>query len=318
MSVSGASATVSGVVFGGVATSLLGWQWVFWPTVPVGLLLLVVGLRVLPAPGPRTPRGLDLPGAALSTAALVGLVATVVHVGETQRLDRGVLVGAGATGLLLLAFVAWERVASDPLLPGALLRSAALRGGSAGMASDSALYSAIAFITALQLQDQLGLTSAQTGAALLPMSLGIVATGTLLAPRLRRRYGSVRLTVAGLLVGATALGWLAVSSAAPSYLFDVLPALLLMGAALSLATIGAMEHGLGAGKGAHRGVASGVIETSTHVGGAVSVACYASVLAAGADPYLLAYLTAAAFGVAGAMTVAATARGSRGSPAPDA
>lgn len=102
--------------------------------------------------------------------------------------------------------------------------------------------------------------------------------------RLRRRYGSVRLTVGGLLVGAAALGWLAATSAAPSYLFDVLPALLLMGAALSLATIGAMEHGLGAGEGADRGVASGVIETSTHVGGAVSVACYASVMAASADP----------------------------------
>jgi hypothetical protein len=69
------------------------------------------------------------------------------------------------------------------------------------MASDSALYSAIAFITALQLHEQLGLTSAQTGAALLPMSLGIVATGTLLAPRLRRRYGSVLLTAGGLLIG---------------------------------------------------------------------------------------------------------------------
>jgi hypothetical protein len=77
---------------------------------------------------------------------------------------------------------------------------------------------------------------------------------------------------------------------------------------LSLATIGAMEHGLAAGDEADRGVASGVIETSTHVGGAVSVACYASVLAAGADPFLPAYPVAACFGVAGAVTVAATGR----------
>jgi hypothetical protein len=61
-----------------------------------------------------------------------------------------------------------------------------------------------------------------------------------------------------------------------------------------------------------------VIETSTHVGGAVSVACYASVLAAGADPYLLAYLTAAGFGVPGALTVAATARAPAGAAPPAA
>ena len=306
VSVSGASATATGVVFGGLATAWLGWPWVFWLTAPAGLLLLAVGALVLPAPGPRRSRSLDLPGAALAIAAVVTVVATVVHTGETHRLGLATLFGAGAAVVLLVALMAWERVAAEPLLPGHVLRSSRLRGGSASMAASSAVYSAIAFTVALQLHDQVGLSPAEAGAALLPLAAGIVLTGTLLAPRLRRRFGSVRLALGGLVLGVAGMCWLAAAPPSPSYVGQLLPPLLLVGAGLSGASTGAMEHALGSSETENGGVASGAFETSTHVGGAVSVSCYASVLAIAPGSYPLAHLLAAGFGLLGAAALVVT------------
>ena len=312
-SVTGATATVTGVVFGGFVTGWLGWPWVFWLTVPAGLLLLALGLRVLPADRTRRRSGrrsgrrsLDVPGAVLATATVVAVVTTVIQVGETRRLDV-LAVGAVVSAVLLAALVARERAAADPLLAGAVLGSRQVRGGCAGMAGDSALYSAITFTTALLLHDRLGMAAATAGLAMVPVSLGIVGFGTLLGPRLRRRYGSVRLVLGGLVLGAGAAGWLAATPADPSYGTHLLAPLLLVGAALSAITMGSQERVLGRGDEAHRGVASSVLETSTHVGGAVAVACYAGVLAATDGDYGAAYVAAAAFAVAALVAVAFSA-----------
>ena len=287
--VSGAAASILGAGFGGVVTGLLGWRWVALLTVPVVLALLALAVAVLPAdPPPRRGVPLDLPGAVLAGVAVTALVAAVVD----RSLPLAAVALAAGLGLR-----ARERRTAHPLLPPGLLRDPRLAGGCLGIAANSAVYSAIAVVGGTQLQ-QLGMSPARAGLALIPMGVGIVACGVLLTP-LRRRLGSVRLAVAGLLLGAAGLGWLAALPADPSYLRDLLPPLLLVGAGLSAAVTGIKEHTLGGGPDAGRGVASGTLECSTHVGGAVAVACFA--LAAGPAA---AYLVAAGFGVAGAAAVA--------------
>ena len=299
-SVAGASGAVAGAVYGGVVTGVLGWRWVFWLTVPVALALLAAAWWLLPHEddgGLRSSRSLDLPGAALATLATASVVGTVIGVGtDSMTLTPAAalaLVGASAACLL----VVHERRVADPLLPTRVVGSRRLRGGCGGMAASSALWSVVVFVLSQQLQEG-GLSSTRAGLALLPASIGIVVGGTLVVPRLRRRAGSVRVALGGLLLGAVSTGWLALAPADPSYVGDLLVPLLLLGAALSAISTGLMEHTLKDGAPGAESVSAAVLESSLHVGGAVSVAVYAALLATTGGP-APAYAAAAGFALVG-------------------
>jgi MFS family permease len=286
--VGGAAASILGAGFGGIVTGLLGWRWVAWLTLPPLLALLALAAAVLPADGPRRRgRSLDLPGAALATVTVTALVAAVV----ARDLRLGAV--ALAAGVLLAGH---ERRTADPLLPPGLLTVPRMAGGCLGIAASSAVYSSVAVTGGAQLQ-ALGLTPTRAGLALLPVGVGIVACG-LVVTRLRRRFGSVALAAAGLAAGSAGLVWLAAAPEHPAYPTRLLPPLLLIGAALAASSTGLKEHTLGAGDDDGRGVAAAAFEGSTHVGGAVAVACFAL-----AATYPAAHLVGAAFGAAGTAAV---------------
>jgi predicted MFS family arabinose efflux permease len=133
--------------------------------------------------------------------------------------------------------------------------------------------------------------------------VGIVVGGAVVVPRLRRRVGSVRTAVFGLLAGTGAVVWLAVTASDPTSVTErLVPAQLLLGLALAATSTGLKEHTL---KDAHEGaeaVSAAVFESSTHVGGATSVAVYAAVLATGA--FAPAYVAAGVMALTGAACVA--------------
>lgn len=301
--VAGASGTIAGAVFGGTVTGLLGWQWVFLLTVPPGLVLLAAAAAVLPrVPAPPAGRRLDLPGAALAAAAAVALVLILGRLEHPQAVDLALLLGAAAVAGLLAALRGWERRSTDPLFPAALLRSRRLVGGCIGIAGNSALYSAVVFIGTLQLQRDLHLSAAQAGLAFLPVSAASLLAGALLITPARRRWGSMPVACAGLVSGAAALLLLAAAPAAPAYLPDLLPALLLTGLALTAGFVSLTEHTVGGSDPDTRGVTSGLFETATHLGGALSITTYATLIST-TGSYRPAYLAAAALlGVAAALT----------------
>jgi MFS family permease len=301
--VSGATGALAGAVYGGVVTDLLGWRWVFWLTVPVTIALLLAALAVLPADATRhRSRSLDLPGAALGTASVTTLVAGIIGWG-TDSLSAsaagGLLLAAATTAALL---VLRERRVPDPLLPGRVITSRRLLGGCGGIAASSALWSVVVFVLSQELQSA-GWSPARAGLAILPCSIGIVVGGTVAVPRLRRRVGSVRTAVIGLVTGSVAVTWLAITASHPTTVPGrLLPAQLLLGLALAATATGLREHTLKDAPDGAEAVSAAVFESSTHVGGAISVAAYAAVLATGA--FGPAYAASAAMALAGAACVA--------------
>lgn len=301
--VAGATGALAGAVYGGVVTDLLGWRWVFWLTVPATVALLLAAFVVLPLDDIRhRSRALDLPGAALGTTAVTALVAGIIGWGTgslpTPAAGGLVLVAAATTGLL----VRCERRVHDPLLPGHVVRSRRLLGGCGGIAASSALWSVVVFVLSQELQSA-GWSPGRAGLAILPCSVGIVVGGAVVVPRLRRRVGSVRTAVTGLLAGSAAVGWLAVSASHPTaFAGRVLPALLVLGLALAATSTGLKEHTLKDPPEGAEAVSAAVFECSTHVGGASSVATYAALIAT--DAFAPAYVAAAVMALAGAVSVA--------------
>ena len=314
--VAGASGSLAGAVYGGVVTGLVGWRWVFWLTIPFTVALFVAARRLLPATPPdRRGRPLDLTGAALATLAVTSLVTAVLGAGEGTT-SRGLVLGSGAVSVVsVVILVVHERRIPDPLLPARVLRSRRLLAGCCGIAASSALWSVVTFVLSQELQAD-GATPGEAGLALLPASAGIVVTGTLVIPRLRRRFGSLWVAVVGLVLGVGAAAAFVGFDGLP-YQLGLLPSLLVMGAALSAVHTGLLEHALRHGPSGAEGVSAAVFESSTHVGGAVSVAVYATLL--GGVGFDAAYVAAAVFGVAGlaGVRVAASRRSpvtSRGAP----
>lgn len=301
--VSGATGALGGAVYGGVVTDLLGWRWVFWFTVPVTLALLAGAFACLPADvRAGRSRVLDLPGAALGTVAVSALVAGIIGWGTdsvptTMALGLALLASAAAGGL-----VAHEQRTDDPLLPARVVGSRRLLGGCGGIAASSALWSVAVFALSQELQST-GWSAGQAGLAILPCSVGIVVGGALVVPRLRRRVGSVHTAVGGLLAGAAATAWLAVGAHHPTSLVArLLPALALLGLALAATSTGLKEHTLKDGPEGAEAVSAAVFESSTHIGGAISVAVYAAMLSTGS--FAWAYAASAVMALAGAGCVA--------------
>ena len=300
--VAGATGSLAGAVYGGVVSDLLGWRWVFWLTVPATLLLLVAAWRLLPADdsaGDRS-RPLDLPGAVLGTAAVTGLVAAIIGLG-TDSAPASVLLGlAAAAAAATAGLVVWERRHPDPLLPGRVVRSRRLAGGSIGVAANSALWSVIVFVLAQELQAD-GWSAARAGVAVLPCSAGIVVAGVLIVPRLRRRLGSVWTAILGLAASSVAVSLLALVPDDPQLVPHLLGPLALLGVGLSATSTGLTEHTVKEAPEGAEGVSAAVFESSTHIGGAVSIALYAAVLALGS--FGPAYLVAAGCGAIAALGV---------------
>ncbi len=313
----GAVGASSGALLGGVLTQTLGWPAIFAINAPIGLLTIVLGLRFIPAGvRPAGPRHFDLLGATLVTAGLVGLTYGIVRTDELGWGSAGVLApGIGGVGLLAAFAVVEGYVARVPLVPLSIFRLPQLRAANLVVTLMYAALFAMFFFVTLYMQQVLGDGALEAGLKFLPMT-GSVFAGSRVAGRLVGRFGVRPVIVAGLL-SATA-GLVVLTSVAPggSYLAVVLPGGVLacfgMGLALVPATIAAV-HGV---PGSLSGLASGLLNTSRLVGGAIGLALLstlatahtrgelaASVAAPRAltDGYALAFEVGAGFCVAAAL-----------------
>jgi len=267
----GSAGAGAGVVAGGMLTTWLSWEWVFWVNVPVGAAVAVATLRVIEAGLPRAAgrpawRALDLPGTATSVAGLVTLVYGI----SEKRLP------VAAAGLaLLVAFLTIERRVARPLVAPSAWRIPALAPGALAMLATTGLLAGTFFLGSVQLQRQLGFSALETGLAFLPLVVAIGA-GVHVTSHAIGRVGSRALMGAGLALVAAG----AVVGSGGSYASAILPGMVLLGLgfgltlpSVSIASMSAVGHD-------RAGAASGLMSTAHEVGAALGVAVLSSVAGA--------------------------------------
>nr|WTA65646.1 MFS transporter [Micromonospora sp. NBC_00855] len=273
------TAGMAGAVLGGVITSYLGWRWVFIVVVPAAALAVVAGLLLLPADEPSGSRQerLDVTGAALVTGGLLAVIYGATRIGEHgPGLATVSPVLAGV--LMLNALVWWERRVRNPIIKPSVVRSRRLVASCLAFGAHSAAYAAVVVVGSLQLQDVYSLSAAQAGIALAPVLLGAVISAAP-AGRLVRRYGSRRVVALALLLCSITLALVAFGTAGSLTVLVVY--LVLWGLSAGPIYVGLTRECIGDAAPEDRGLASALFESTTHVGGAISVAVYLTMIGAG-------------------------------------
>jgi EmrB/QacA subfamily drug resistance transporter len=306
----------SGALLGGVLTQAFGWPAIFAVNVPLGLLVVTLGSRTIPiSPRAEGQRHFDLAGALLVTAGLVSLTFGIVRSDTLGWGAPGVLVPLAGGVILLAAFVLVEaRIAEQPLVPLSIFRIGHLRTANTVVLLLYAAQFPSWFFLTLYLQQVLHYNAIEAGLGFLPMTLSIFTASTF-APRVVARFGTRRVITVGML--GSAAGMIVLTGVTPggTYLNTVLLGAVLsaVGVGLTLvpATIVAME---GVDK-SLSGAASGLLNTSRLVGGALGLAVLSTIAAsrtnglvgseglasATTSGFQLAYVVAAAFAVVGAV-----------------
>jgi EmrB/QacA subfamily drug resistance transporter len=268
-----------GVLLGGVLTDLITWHWIFLVNIPIGIGVLAASLRLLPSERVRIACRLDVVGAVVVTAALMIAVYAIVNgndVGWTSARTLGLLGGAV---VMLAGFVWHESRAPEPLMPLGLfkLRNISVANG-VGVLWAAAMF-AWFFLSALYLQLVLGYTPLQVGLAFLPgnIVMGVLSVGV--SAKLVLRFGIKKPLATGLLLAAAGLVLLARAPTHGHFAPDVLPSMVLLGFGAGIAFNPVLLAAMSEVAPQEAGLASGMVNTSFMMGGAVGLAVLASAAA---------------------------------------
>ncbi len=268
-----------GVLLGGVLTQTMGWPWIFFVNLPVGIVALALSRTLLePDPTPDKRDGFDLPGAFLVTTSLVVLVYTVVGVGQNPPALSALLLFV--TAGLMVAFATVERRTTAPLVPpGIFARSRNLTVSNVVMALSVVGMVGWFFFSALYFQRVLGYDSLATGLAYLPatIALGVISQGP--AAWAVNRFGIKPTIVGGLSLMALGLLIFARTPADGSFLVDVLPGMLFLGVGAAFGFMAVILASTSGVPDNEAGLASGLVNTSQQMGGALGLASLAAVAA---------------------------------------
>jgi EmrB/QacA subfamily drug resistance transporter len=266
-----------GLLAGGVLTEAINWHWIFFVNLPIGIGTALIASRLIERDeGIGLDKGADVPGAVLIVAALMLAVYTIV---EATDYGWGSLhtLGLGAVAIgLLAAFVAREARTSTPLMPLRIFRSRAVSAANAVQAFMVAGLFGMFFLGALYMQRVLGYDALEVGLAFLPVALLIGALSIGISARLILRFGAHATLIPGLVLIA---GGLALFQRAPveaSYVADVLPSMVLMGLGAGLSFPSLMTLAMSGATASDSGLASGLVNTTAQVGGALGLAVLAT------------------------------------------
>jgi len=269
-----------GVLLGGVLTDLLDWHWIFLVNVPIGAAVCAVSPRVLPRSRGAAVRGqLDVPGAVLVTGGLMLAVYAIVNGNQVGWLTVRTLGLLAAAVALFAGFLLVESRVRSPLIPLALLRRHNLATANAVGVLWAAAMFAWFFLSALYLQLVLGYSPLQVGLAFVPANLIMAALSLGLSAKIVMRFG-IKLPIAvGLGLAAVGLGLLARTPLHGHYAVDVLPSMILLGFGAGTAFNPVLLAAMGEVEPTEAGLASGIVNTSFMMGGALGLAILASVAA---------------------------------------
>ncbi len=278
-----------GVLLGGILTGIANWHAIFLVNVPVGIVVCILSARLVPA-GDRVPaRGrLDVLGAAAVTAALMIAIDAIVNGNEDGWTSARTLGLLGTAATLIVLFVAIEGRVRAPLIPlGLLRRRNVATANIVGMLWAAAMF-AWFFISALYFQLVLGYTPLEVGLAFLPANLIMGALSVGVSGRLVMRFGIRRPLAAGLALASLGLAWFFRAPTGGSFVVDILPSMVLLGVGAGIAFNPVLLAAMSDVAPEESGLASGVVNTSFQLGGALGLATLASLAASQTDSQLAA------------------------------
>jgi EmrB/QacA subfamily drug resistance transporter len=269
-----------GVVLGGVLTDLINWHWIFLVNFPIGILVSILTLRLLPGErGPASSGRLDVAGAVTVTAALMLAVYAIVNgnqAGWTSAQTLGLL---GASVALLALFLAIESRVASPLVPLGLFRRRNIKiSNSVGVLWAAAMF-AWFFLSALYLQFVLHYTPLKVGLAFLPANLIMGTFSIGLSAKLVMRFGFRKPLATGLFLAAAGLLLFVRAPVDGTFVMDVLPSMILLGIGAGMAFNPVLLAAMSDVEPNESGLASGLVNTSFMMGGALGLAVLASIAA---------------------------------------
>jgi EmrB/QacA subfamily drug resistance transporter len=272
----GGFGAVAGVLLGGILTDALSWEWIFFVNVPVGVAAFLIAPFLLDESRDAEVKSFDLPGAVLVTGGLSTLVYAVTQAGQEGWLAGETLVSFGISAALLAGFVGWELRHHDPLMRFGILRISTVSGANvAGFIMGSAMFSMFLILT-LYMQQVLGYSAMRTGVAYLAVAgTAIVWSGV--AAQLVTRIGVKPVMVVGMTTLTGGLVYFTQVSAGGTYAADLLPGFLLIGVGIGFSFVPISIAALAGVEPAEAGLASGLINTSQQIGGAIGIAVLSTI-----------------------------------------
>ena len=269
-----------GLLLGGVLTEAISWHWIFFVNLPIGLITAVLTVRLLAREdGIGFGEGADVLGAVLVTASLMLAVYTLVGASD-YGWGSAHTVGFGAAALvLLIAFVIRQARAANPLVPLRIFRSRNVSGANIVQMLMVAGLFGMFFLGAIYLQRVLGYDALQVGLAFLPVALAIGLLSVGFSARLITRFGARATLLPGLVLIIAGLALFARTPVDATYLTDVFPSMVLLGVGAGLTFPSLMTLAMSGATERDSGLASGVVNMSLQVGGALGLAVLATLSA---------------------------------------
>ena len=292
------SGGAAGVLLGGALTSALSWSWIFFINVPAGLIVLGLSPWLLPeSRADLDHRHFDTAGAASITGGLMLLVYAMTRATQHGWATTETIGLLAASAALVAAFVAIELRSKAPLLPLRIFRLRTLTASNvSGLLLAAAMFSQF-FLLTLYMQQVLHYSALQTGVAYIALTLTIIAFSGV-AQALTTRFGVRRVLPVGMTVAAVGLVLYARLPVHGHYFWDLFPAFLLSGIGLAFAFVPMSIGGLTGVQPSEAGVASGLINTSQQIGGAIGVAAATTIAITFTNSYVDAHPGSTALGAA--------------------
>src|SRR5215216_680116 len=272
----GGFGAAAGVLLGGILTDALSWEWIFFVNVPVGVLAFVAAPLLLAESRDARVKKFDLPGAVLVTGGLSSLVYAITQAGQDGWFAGGTLAVFAVSFALLAGFVGWELRHPEPLMRFGILQTRTVSGANvAGFILGTALFSMFLMLT-LYMQQVLGYSPMKTGVGYLAVAgTAIVWSGV--AAQLVTRVGVKPVLVIGMIALTAGLLYFTQVSTGGSYVRDLLPGFLVIGVGIGFSFVPISIAALAGVKASEAGLASGLINTSQQIGGALGIAALSTI-----------------------------------------
>jgi EmrB/QacA subfamily drug resistance transporter len=273
----GGSGAAVGVLAGGVLTEKAGWEWIFWVNVPVGAVVLLLTPFVVPESFRQTTRRRYDPLGAISVTAGLALlvygISQAPEVGWATARTIGVLIASGA---LLVAFLVIERTVQEPLMPFRIFRVRTVAGANGVGALLGAVIFSNFFLLTLYVQNVLGFSALKTGFTFVATAgTAVISAGV--AQALTTRFGAKPIMTIGLILLTAGMVWYSQIPVDGSYASDLLPGYLMVGVGIAFAFVPVTIAALAGVAERDAGLASGLLNTSQQIGGAIGVAVASTV-----------------------------------------
>jgi EmrB/QacA subfamily drug resistance transporter len=275
----GAFGAVAGVLLGGVLTDALSWEWIFFVNIPVGVLGFLLAPFLLTESRDSSVKSFDAPGATLITAGLVTLVYGITQANNNGWGSLVTLATFAAAAVLLALFALWERRVAEPLVPASFFRLRTVVGANvAGLVLGTAIFAMFLMLT-LYMQQVLAYSAMKTGVAYLAVAATAIFWSGL-AAQLVTRIGVKPVLAIGMTSLAAGLLWFTQVSVGGSYVGDLLPGFLLTAVGLGFSFVPISIAALAGVPAGEAGLASGLINTSQQIGGALGIAALSAIATA--------------------------------------